>query len=414
MGKLLKKRKPELIIMKILFLCNKSPFPPKEGGPMAMNAIINGLAIAGHDVKVLALNTNKYFTKPEDIPDSYKKTTDIEFVYADLSIKPLHALKNLFSPKSYHVERFETKAIKNKIIEILKADEFDIVQLELLYMTPYIPVIKEYSKAKIILRSHNIEHLIWERLTGQTKNPLKKLYLSQLTRKLKNYELSVLNEYDGIATISNKDADFFRKNGCNIPLTHIPFGVDISDYVIEKTDMEFPSIFHLGAMNWPPNEEGIKWFLDEVWMKTHERFPQLKFYLAGRMMPQWLLDLKMPNVEVLGEIDDARNFILSKAIMVVPLFSGSGIRIKIIEGMALGKTIISTNIGAEGLNYTNRKDILIADTADEFVNAVEKTIENQKFCENMGNKARLLIETHHNNKTIIQKLVGFYNSILKN
>jgi len=399
--------------MRILFLCNKSPYPPKEGGPMAMNAIINGHIKAGNQVKVLALNTNKYFTNPEDIPASYKKTTNIEFVYADLSIKPIQAVKNLFSSKSYHVERFITDPIKNKIIEILEADEFDIVQLELLYMTPYIPIIKEYSNAIIILRSHNIEHMIWERLTQQTKNPLKKLYLSHLTRKLKNYELSVLNDYDGIATISDKDANYFLEKGCKIPLTHIPFGVDISDYKITKTDVEFPSLFHLGAMNWPPNEEGIKWFLDKVWMKIHEKFPKLKFYLAGRMMPQWLLDLKMPNVEVLGEVDDAREFILSKAIMVVPLFSGSGIRIKIIEGMALGKTIVSTTVGAEGLNYTNGKDILIADSADEFVETVGKAIESQKFCEEMGTNARLLIETHHNNETIIQKLDSFYHYILE-
>jgi len=400
--------------MKILFLCNKSPFPPKEGGPMAMNAIIDGLAKAGHEVKVLALNTNKYFTKSEDIPDSYKKKTNIEFVYTDLSIKPIHAFLNLFSSKSYHVERFITTAIKEKIIDILKSREFDIVQLELLYMTPYIPVIKQYSKAAIILRSHNIEHLIWERLTEKTKNPLKKKYLSQLTRKLKNYELSSLNDYDGIATISSKDADFFIRAGCNIPLTHIPFGVDISDYTITKTSVEFPSLFHLGAMNWPPNEEGIKWFLEKSWMKIHERLPHLKFYLAGRMMPQWLLDLKLPNVEVIGEVDDASRFILSKAVMVVPLFSGSGIRIKIIEGMALGKTIISTTIGAEGLNYSNNKDILIADTTDEFVKAVEKAIISQKFCNDMGANARLLIETHHNNEKIIQKLVAFYHQILDN
>lgn len=399
--------------MRILFLCNKSPYPSKEGGPMAMNAIIGGLAEAGHQVKVLALNTNKYFTKPEDIPASYKKTTNIEFVYADLSIKPLQALKNLFSSNSYHVERFVTEPIKNKITEILKAGDFDIVQLELLYMTPYIPVIKEYSKAIIILRSHNIEHLIWERLTQQTKNPLKKLYLSHLTRKLKDYELSVLNDYDGIAAISNKDANYFLEKGCKVPVTHIPFGVDVSEYKIKKTDMEFPSLFHLGAMNWPPNEEGIKWFLDEVWMKIHEKFPNLKFYLAGRMMPQWLLTLKMPNVEVLGEVEDAREFVLSKAVMVVPLFSGSGIRIKIIEGMALGKTIISTTVGAEGLNYTNGKDILIADTADEFVETVGKAIKSQKLYEEMGANARLLIEAHHNNKVIVQKLDSFYHSILE-
>ena len=171
--------------MRILFLCNKSPYPPKEGGPMAMNANIEGLIAAGHRVKVLALNTNKYFIKPEDIPQDYIDKTQIEFVYQDLSIHPFDAFLNLFSKKSFHVERFITEAFAEKIVEILKKNKYDIVQLEMLYMTPYIHVIRKHSKAKIILRSHNVEHLIWQRVTNNTENVLKRSYLAGLTRKLK-------------------------------------------------------------------------------------------------------------------------------------------------------------------------------------------------------------------------------------
>jgi len=158
--------------MHILFLCNKSPYPPKEGGPMAMNANIEGLISAGHKVKVIALNTNKYFVKNDEIHEEYKNKTGIEFVYTNLSVNPLGAFLNLFSKKSYHVERFFTKEFEQKIIEELEKDKYDIVQLEMLYMTPYINVIRKYSDAKIILRSHNIEHLIWERIASVTKNPL--------------------------------------------------------------------------------------------------------------------------------------------------------------------------------------------------------------------------------------------------
>ncbi|MCD4790404.1 MAG: hypothetical protein K8R37_10415, partial [Bacteroidales bacterium] len=192
--------------MKILFLCNKSPYPPKEGGPIAMNANIEGLLNAGHYVKVLALNTNKYFIEKKEIPEEYQEKTDIEFIYKDLSLKPFDAVLNLFSKKSYHVERFISKEFEKKITETLRRDEYDIVQLEMLYMTPYLHIIRKNTKAKIVLRAHNIEHLIWDRITYTTKNPLKKLYLGYLTRKLKNYELSCLNHFDGIATISKKDA----------------------------------------------------------------------------------------------------------------------------------------------------------------------------------------------------------------
>jgi glycosyltransferase involved in cell wall biosynthesis len=399
--------------MNILFLCNKSPYPPKEGGPIAMNVNIRGLIDAGHKVKVVALNTNKYFIDPEEIPEKYKKETDIEFVYVDLSIKPTDAFLNLFSDKSYHVERFVTDDVNKKLIQIFKENNFDIVQLEMLYMAPYLETIRKYSDAKIILRAHNIEYLIWERITSVTKNPLKKWYIGNLTKKLKNYELSVMDKFDGIATITAKDAEFFRNAGCRIPLTDIPFGIDTGKYEPKYSEEKDISLFHLGSMNWMPNEEGVRWFLDNAWPVINKENPNLKFYLAGRMMPDWLTNLRMNNVEVIGEVDDATEFINEKGIMIVPLLSGSGIRIKIIEGMALGKTIISTTIGAEGINYKDGRDILIADTPEEFSKAVSKCINDKDYCASIGKNARKLIENDHNITKIIDKLVRFYNKVIE-
>ncbi|MEZ5196763.1 MAG: glycosyltransferase family 4 protein [Bacteroidales bacterium] len=400
--------------MNILFLCNKSPYPPKEGGPMAMNANIEGLLNAGHKVKVIALNTNKYFIRDSEIPESYKEKTGLELVYKNLSVKPTDALLNLFSKKSYHVQRFIFRGFEIAIEEALKKEKFDIVQLEMLYMTPYMKIIRAHSDAKIILRSHNIEHLIWERITINTVNPLKKYYLGYLTRKLKAYELEMLNSYDGIVTISDKDADYYRNNGCTIPLTDLPFGVDLSGYETKNAKYEFPSLFHIGSMNWMPNDEGIKWFMDNTWDLVHKKFPSLKFYLAGRMMPDWLINLNKENVEVIGEVDNARDFINSKAIMIVPLFSGSGIRIKIIEGMALGKTVISTRIGAEGIEYTNGKNILIANTPGEFLEAITKCTTSKNYCDEVGTKARQLIDKKHNIKNLVAKLEAFYLKVLEN
>jgi len=400
--------------MKILFLCNKSPYPPKEGGPMAMDANIQGLLNSGHKVKVLAMNTNKYFINPADIPENYKRETGIEFIYNDLSIKPLDAFVNLLSNKSYHVERFISKDFENKVIEILNKEDYDIVQLEMLYMTPYVDIIRKYSSAKIVLRSHNIEHLIWDRITKTTGNPIKRAYLGSLTKKLKKYEISTLGLYDGIVTISNNDADFFRSHESGTPIIDVPFGVDISNYQQQNQDFEFPSLFHLGSMNWVPNEEGIKWFLDFAWPEIHKKYPEVKFNLAGRMMPEWLTHLNMPNVEVIGEVPDAREFINSKAVMIVPLLSGSGLRIKIIEGMAMGNAIISTTIGAEGIDYTNGESILIADTHIEFLKAVERCFADKEYCSQLGKNARKLIEEKYSLERVIKKLLAFYQKVLEN
>lgn len=399
--------------LNVLFICNKSPWPPGEGGPIAMNNLITGLIDAGHQVKVLAVNTNKYSVNPDDIPDDYKDTTGIELVYIDLSIRLIPAFLNLFSNKSYHVERFISRAFEKKIIETLRKEQFDIVQVETLYMSPYIEVIRKYSKAKIFLRAHNIEHLIWQRITESTKNPIKKAYLKHLTKTLKNYEFKSLNKYDGIIPISYVDAEFFV-SATQSPVKAISFGIDPDKIEMKEDKQPENALFHIGSMNWMPNIEGIKWFLHEVWPLISDALPELKFYIAGRGMPEWINNLNLKNVVVVGEVPDAYEFIRSKSISIAPLFSGSGIRIKIIESMALGRAVISTSIGAEGINYTDGENIMIADDKNTFLKAVATLYSDPEKSREIGKNARDLILQQHNNKLLIKQMIDFYREVIPN
>ena len=400
-----------MVPLKILFICNKSPWPAKEGGPIAMNSLIEGLAAAGHRVKVLAVDSDKYHVTPEDIPEAYREKTGIEFVHLDLAVKPLPAFFNLFSRQSYHVQRFVSKTFETKLVEILLKEKFDIVQMETLFMAPYLDVIRKYSKAKIVLRAHNIEHLIWKRIFMASRHPAKKFYLKHLFTTLESYEKAVLNHFDGILPITEKDAGFFQKY-CRKPVKTIPFGVNLENYPLQDNPQPENALFHIGAMNWMPNEEGIRWFLKEVWPEVHKKYPGLKLYLAGRAMPQWLLNLNEENVMVLGEVPDAREFILSKSISIAPLFSGSGVRIKIIESMSLGKAVIATKTGAEGIEYTHDENILLADTSEDFTSAIARLYENPGEAVRLGKNARSLIEAKHDNRKIIGQLEGFYREIL--
>ncbi|MDP2724365.1 MAG: glycosyltransferase family 4 protein [Bacteroidales bacterium] len=397
--------------LSILFICNKSPWPAREGGPIAMNNLIEGLADAGHLVKVLAINTNKYSVKPADIPAEYHDKTHIELDYIDLSIKPVAAFLNLFTAKSYHVERFISNDFDRKLREVLTRDCYDIVQIETLFMSPYLSTIRELSSAKIVLRAHNIEHRIWKRVASISKNLLKKVYLNHLSSTLERYEKEIIKDYDGVVPISSFDAPFFT-NHTNHPVMALPTGIDPNRIPEIKTGETEHALFHIGAMNWMPNEEGIKWFIDQVWPEVHAELPDLKLYIAGREMPSWLSNLHSNQIEVVGEVEDAWEFIQSKSILIAPLFSGSGIRIKIIESMAMGKVVISTTIGAEGINYTNGLNILIADDATEFAEAVKKLYCDPGKTKAIGMEAQKLIRRDHNTPKIIEQLVGFYRNIL--
>jgi len=400
--------------MKILMLCNKSPWPKREGGPIAMHAMISGLIQAGHSVKVLAANTNKYNIDPNSIPADFKEKTQIEFVDIDLSLNVWDALYNVITLKSYHVTRFHTKAFEQKLTEILRKDKYDIIQLEMLYMATYLDIIRKYSKAPVVLRAHNIEHKIWQRIADNCPNPFKRLYLDHLYRTLKRFEIGIINKLDGIVAITPVDARNLDRLSHSTNIISIPFGINLDTLPEQPVQPEEASLFHIGTMNWFPNEEGIKWLISEVWPLVHQRLPDIELHLAGRYMPDWLLKLNIPKINVEGEVPDVWEYMQQYSIMVVPLFSGSGIRIKIVEAMAAGKAIITTAIGAEGINYENGQHLLIAKDARSFADAIIKLYNDKDLRDNLGKNARKLISKEHDNNKLMQKLTGFYTELLKN
>jgi polysaccharide biosynthesis protein PslH len=397
--------------MKILQVCSKIPYPSKDGGSIAMNILTEGLIACGNQVTVLAMSTPKSFIKPGEIDPNYQKKTAFQTVFMDTSVKPLPAFLNLFSGKSYNIERFYSKEFERTLEALLTKETFDVVQLETLWVTPYVETIRKKTKAKIVYRSHNVEYMIWERLAAITGNPVKKFYLQLLAGRLKKYEVNMLNKYDAIASITELDIHVFKKMGCSLPMIHTPFGISLSRYEPQPAVVEFPSIFHIGAMDWMPNEEAIKWFLKGIWPAIHIKFPNLNLYLAGRNMPVWLLELKMDNVIVVGEVADPIAFINSKSIMIVPLQSGGGMRVKIIEGMALAKTIISTSIGAEGIACQDKENILLANTESEFEQLIATCVTNKPMTETIGKNARILIENKYDNHKICKRLVEFYQTL---
>jgi len=376
-----------------------------------MNRMIEGMINQGHEVKVLAINSHKYFVRTEEVPAAYRKKTGLELLTLDLRIRPLEAFLNLFSSKSYHVQRFVSAAFEKKIAAVVRHNNYDIIQMETLYVAPYISIIRHLSPAsKIVLRAHNIEYLIWERVRRAITNPLKRIYLGHIVNTLKRYELQAFPKFDAVVAITRHDEEFIRSY--NRQTIAVPFGIDAGDYLPADTGSLQPaSLFHIGSMNWMPNEEGVRWFLDKVWPLVHRRQPALKFYLAGRHMPAWLHQLRKPGVVVMGEVESAERFMHQHGIMVVPLLSGSGIRIKIIEGMACRKPVISTTTGAEGIEVTDNEDIMLADTPEEFAAAIEALTENPARAAAMAHNARSTIEKKYDNVMLMKQLTDFYKKL---
>ena len=397
--------------MKVLQLCNKPPYPSVDGGTMAMDSITSGLLCEGCEVKVLTVETDKHPVRRELIPAEYLKQTGLESVYIDLRVKPLPAIFAMLCGESYHVKRYVSEAFAAKLREILEKESFDIVHVESIFLTPYVPLIRKYSDAKIILRAHNVEHLIWRQVAQSCTNSLKRWYLKHLSLTLRAYELEHLNDYDGVVCITKNDAEVFRQAGCRKPVVSIPFGVDSGE--VPSVEVEPDSLFHIGAMDWLPNQESIRWLLEEVWPVVHREVPQAKLYLAGRKMPSQWMNATIEGVSVIGEVPDAMYFIGSKKINVVPLLSGSGIRVKIIEAMSIGKTVITTTVGAQGIDYTDGENILIADTPEQFARQIKRCLDDDAFCSRVGEAAARLVADQYDRKKLAEELIEFYNKRLE-
>ena len=395
--------------MKILQVTNKVTYPTNDGGTIACMNLTRGFSLLGHQVTVLSMNTEKHHVKIEEIPARVKELADFRLVEVPAKINNLSAFINLiFSRKPYNAIRFISRGFKNDLENILKENSFDIVQLEGLYVCPYIPIIRKNSSAKIVYRAHNIEHEIWVRTAAIAKG-IDKWYLNILSRRIKRFEKKLLNTYDLLVPITERDGIILDAMGNRKPRHVSQTGIDSSMLIPNSKNLEHPSLFHIGSLDWSPNQEGLVWFLDNCWKEIHEKYPDLIFYVAGRNAPVWFQrKLGMPNVVYKGEVDDAYEFMNSKSIMIVPLNSGSGMRIKIIEGMALGKPIVTTKIGTEGISTTSGKNIIVAGDKAEFIKAVSELIENREFFESISRNAIEYIHDNFDNLTSAGALIEFY------
>jgi glycosyltransferase involved in cell wall biosynthesis len=395
--------------MKILQLTNKVPFPTKDGGAIACMNLTRGFSLLGHDVTVLSMNTIKHNIDIDDIPEYVKDWADFRLVDVPARTTAFAAFLNFFfSGEPYNAVRFISKSFSREFIKLLKQKEFDIVQLEGLYVCPYIPLIRKYSNAKIVYRAHNIEHEIWERTAALSKG-LKKIYINILAKRIKVFEKRYLNSYDLLVPITERDGIILNQMGNMKPSYVSPTGIDSKVLIPHSKNLEHPSLFHIGSLEWSPNQEGLIWFIDKCWPIINEKFPKLKFYIAGRRAPEWLARrFKAPNIIFEGEVTDAYDFMNSKSIMVVPLFSGSGMRIKIIEGMALGKPIVTTPIGTEGISTVSGKNIMIADNVQEFIFHIEQLISDQELFNSIGFNAIEYIHEKFDNLKLSNSLINFY------
>jgi glycosyltransferase involved in cell wall biosynthesis len=393
--------------MQLLQITSKPPFPEIDGGCKAMAAITNGLIEQTHTVQLICLTTRKHPFIISSFPLSLKEK--VKYVIINTKPSVFKAIYHLLINKSYNIFRFDNLKMHNLLSSVLQNNKYDAIILDSLYVTTYVDTIRNHSSAPIIYRAHNIEHEIWKENYKKEKNILRKKYIQILYKQLEKYEYKLLKKVDGIACISPENAVQIKNISKNYKVSFIPYTPNISKQNFTSYSKK---LFFIGSFEWEPNTFGLQWFINNVWNKLQEFDSTIEFHIAGKGMVknEWT----GKNIYNYGEVENAETFINPFFIMPVPLFHGSGVRIKIIEAMALGKIVIATSKAAEGIPYTNKKNILIADNEEEFLLQIKYCITNKQEAEKISTEAQNFVSMQYNSNNVIQDLISFINGLKEN
>ncbi len=393
--------------LRILQITNRIPFPLTDGGNIASYHVTYYLNKAGHKVTLASLNTKKHHQDPAPL----QSLAEVVSVDIDTSIKPLGLFWGVFSKMPYNVKRFKSVEFEEALKKLLSETTFDIIQLEGSYMALYLPVLRKHSSAKIVLRSHNIEHEIWQRMALNEINPLKKWYFNLLSEKIKQFENTTMHGVDAIAAITSRDKEYYQKQGFKGELVTVNAGANLSKFQPDFSKTTPGTLCFLAGMDWMPNQQGLDWFLDMIWPEVKNNIPEIILHIAGKAMPEKYYYLDDTSVEIHGLVPDAVEYLQKYEIFIVPLLSGGGMRLKVVEGMAVGKCILATTVGAEGVEYSNKNNIVIADTPEEWIAAIVSLLKDPEMTQAIGQQAAKLAMEKYNWENLVDNLISLYRRL---
>lgn len=369
--------------VRILHLCNKMPFPGRDGSSIAMESLIRLEQGLGHDVTVIALNTDKHRIANPKAPDG------VQLLEVNVSIRP--TLWNYLSRHrkqwSYFASRFYHREVAQLISE--QAQHHDVVVVDSLFMAVYLGSVS----LPIIIRAHNIESELWKD-TLRHMPSWKRTLLNREVIQLSQWERSVLSQHP-VWAITPDDLAMVREMGGHG--THIPCSMRHDQWPYSGAA---PSgIYHLGAMDWFPNIEGMQWLITEV---TPHLSEDVCIQVLSQARPSQFRQLPQAITWIQDRVEDA--WFDAQGVFIAPIRSGSGMRIKLLEAMSRGKAIVTTSIGAQGLMVEHGKHMLIVDQPEDFARSIHKLLRDADMRQRLGLAASEHAQKHFQDDVVSNEL----------
>ena len=313
----------------------------------------------------------------------------------------------MMTKESYHVSRYRSSEMERRLSTILPEQSYDFVQIESSHLLIYYDLISRYHSGKIVLRAHNVEHQIWQRYQSQLENSIVSKYHHVQANRLHDIEEQYAAKLDGILTVSEVDKVYF--SGLNQRSFTIPIGLDMPSASGQLRKTSSPTYGFIGSMDWSPNIEGLRWLFDKVIAPSDSAF---RMVLAGRNFEAAKLTIpSQRNIKILGEIEDVNEFWNQIDVLMVPLFSGSGTRVKIIEAFTHQKLVLTTSIGIEGIPANDGEHAVIRDREDDWARAIDKIIDDWPAYNELQRNGRKLAEKHYEYRQVGKAAMEIYQQL---
>ncbi len=395
--------------MKILFLSPTVPYPLTDGGRIRVFNLLKQIA-KNNDVTLLALETQP--TDVESITHIQNLGIKVHLV-PNSSTLPRISLNTLFSAffkrQPITVARYNVPAYREKLRELLSGEAFDLVHYEMFHIAQF------YSETDLprVLSQQNVDSAIWRRLQGETSNLFYKFAYCTQQIAFQRYERVISPKFDAVTCTSDIDAAVFQQHCDEGAVKVIPNGVDVTHYSPDFTSEELAHLIYIGSMDWYPNEDAVSFFVEEVLPQIQNSVPDAKFSIVGGNPSARVQKLgDREGVVVTGRVPEIKPYFAEATVFVVPLRIGSGTRLKILEALAMGKAVVSTTVGAEGLALRDGEEIFIADEPKAFAEAVIRLIADASLRQNIGENGRARVEQDYDWRNIGKKLLAIYESVI--
>jgi glycosyltransferase involved in cell wall biosynthesis len=373
--------------MRILWVKGGKLLPVDTGGKIRSYNILSHLART-HEVTFLS-----YYSGRRDA--SYETALRERFSGAHLIHIPASEgtlsqywdyLQHLLSsPFPYAVTKFTHREVQHQLAQWLSENRFDVAVCDFLSASLNFP---EGLTVPSVLFQHNVESVLWQRLAETETAPWRKLPYRMEARKMLRYERSAIGRFHHVIAVSERDRKEMLNMNPRCPITVVPTGVDTSQYrVAPSATADPPRLVFTGSMDWEPNIDAVEYFCQQIWPSLLADFPQARFQIVGRDPHARVRRLETASVEVTGKVPSIIEYLQAATVVVVPLRIGGGTRLKIFEAMAMGKAVVSTSIGAEGLDVTDGCDLMIADTPKLFAESINRLLRDSALRRNLEQAA---------------------------